>query len=98
MSPGQGSSGYGKRTLLGPEGAIQLNDKDTIIAGTNLEGNKSKESTSIMSPSINIQPLIDEMVAVRAILTSILNKEGNVSIDGNIVGKTLALAQYNTGS
>ena len=92
------SPGYGKRTLMAPEGAIQLNDKDTIIAGTNLEGNKSKESTSIMSPSINIQPLIDEMVAVRTILTSILNKEGNVSIDGNIVGKTLALAQYNTGS
>jgi len=31
--------GYGKRTLLGPEGAIQLNDKDTVIAGTNLFGN-----------------------------------------------------------
>lgn len=31
--------GYGKRTLIGPEGAIQLNDKDTVIAGTNLFGN-----------------------------------------------------------
>jgi hypothetical protein len=31
-------SGYGKRTLLAPEGAIQLNDKDTVIAGTNLFG------------------------------------------------------------
>jgi hypothetical protein len=36
MSPGDGSSGYGKRTLLGPEGAIQLNNKDTVIAGTKL--------------------------------------------------------------
>jgi len=36
MSPGEGSSGYGKRTLFGPEGAIQLNNKDTVIAGTNL--------------------------------------------------------------
>lgn len=34
--PAVGGSGYGKRTLLGPEGAIQLNDKDTVIAGTNL--------------------------------------------------------------
>jgi len=42
MSPGQGSSGYGKRTLFGPEGAIQLNDKDTVIAGTNLFGNDVK--------------------------------------------------------
>jgi hypothetical protein len=32
------------------------------------------------------------------LLTSILNKEGNVSIDGNLVGKTLALAEYRTGS
>jgi hypothetical protein len=31
--------GYGDRTLVGPEGAIQLNNKDTVIAGTNLFGN-----------------------------------------------------------
>jgi len=31
--------GYGKRILMAPEGAIQLNDKDTVIAGTNLFGN-----------------------------------------------------------
>jgi hypothetical protein len=36
MSPGKGGGGYGSRTLLGPEGAIQLNNKDTVIAGTNL--------------------------------------------------------------
>jgi len=36
MSPGDGSTGYGKRTLMGPEGAIQLNNKDTVIAGTDL--------------------------------------------------------------
>jgi hypothetical protein len=36
MSPGESGGGYGKRTLFGPEGAIQLNDKDTVIAGTNL--------------------------------------------------------------
>lgn len=36
MSPGTNSPGYGKRTLFGPEGAIQLNNKDTVIAGTDL--------------------------------------------------------------
>jgi hypothetical protein len=36
LSPGGNSTGYGKRTLFGPEGAIQLNNKDTIIAGTDL--------------------------------------------------------------
>ena len=37
-SPGGSGGGYGNRTLLGPEGAIQLNNKDTVIAGTNLFG------------------------------------------------------------
>ena len=36
MSPGENKSGYGNRTLMGPEGAIALNNKDTVIAGTNL--------------------------------------------------------------
>jgi hypothetical protein len=30
------SPGHGQRTLMGPEGAIGLNNKDTVIAGTNL--------------------------------------------------------------
>lgn len=33
--PGQ-RSGYGDRVLLGPEGIISFNNKDTIVAGTNL--------------------------------------------------------------
>ena len=33
------SPGYGKRTLLSPEGAIALNNDDTVIAGTNLGRN-----------------------------------------------------------
>ena len=36
MSPGSNTPGYGSRTLFGPEGAIALNNKDTVIAGTNL--------------------------------------------------------------
>ena len=36
VSPGMSNSGYGKRTLTGPEGTIALNNKDTVIAGTNL--------------------------------------------------------------
>jgi hypothetical protein len=35
LSPPPGGGGYGKRTLFGPEGAIALNDKDTIVATTN---------------------------------------------------------------
>jgi len=36
LSPGKNSPGYGDRTLFGPEGAIKLNNKDTLLAGTNL--------------------------------------------------------------
>ncbi len=45
ISPAPGGSGYGKRTLFGPEGAISLNDKDTIVAGTDL-----KMGDDIVSP------------------------------------------------
>jgi hypothetical protein len=46
MSPGGSGSGYGNRTLMGPEGAIALNNKDTVIAGTNLFPKESGTSTS----------------------------------------------------
>ena len=36
MSPPEGNSGYGSRMLLAPEGKFALNNKDTVIAGTNL--------------------------------------------------------------
>ena len=39
MSKPSGGSGYGSRTLFGPEGAISFNNKDTIVAGTNLFAN-----------------------------------------------------------
>ena len=48
------SEGYGKRTLLAPEGTFKFNDKDTIIAGTNLNRQPSPSSdTSALAESIN---------------------------------------------
>jgi hypothetical protein len=38
--------GYGKRTILSPEGSIKLNDNDTIIAGTNLGAGKAKSESN----------------------------------------------------
>ena len=49
------SPGYGQRTLFGPEGAIALNDKDTVIAGTNLfDGKKGDDVVSSPKGSINM--------------------------------------------
>jgi hypothetical protein len=51
MSAGSNMSGYGSRTLMGPEGAIALNNKDTVIAGTDLFGG-SKQQSSPQQPTV----------------------------------------------
>ena len=63
MSPPPGGGGYGKRTLFGPEGAIQLNNKDTIIAGTDLF--KKGDGASINPP----KKVDDMMSAPKGALT-----------------------------
>ena len=40
------SPGYGKRTLSTPEGTVSFNDKDTIVAGTNLEQNTTTNNNN----------------------------------------------------
>jgi len=55
ISPAQEGSGYGKRTLFGPEGAIALNNKDTIVAGTDL-----KMADDMISPGQTITETITD--------------------------------------
>jgi hypothetical protein len=93
------SGGYGKRTLMAPEGAIALNDKDTVIAGTDLGGkNKSKNNTgealsqTNTASSIDITPLIDRMAAVEGLLSQILQKETNIYMDSTKVGTGFAMS------
>jgi hypothetical protein len=70
--------GYGSRTLMGPEGAIQLNNKDTVIAGTDLFSNQSKAQSqsapavSAIASSNNsmIGALISEFRGVRSDMAS----------------------------
>jgi hypothetical protein len=84
--------GYGKRTLMAPEGAIALNDKDTVIAGTNLfpeDGKSANEKPMVSSPTINFQPMIDRLAAVENVLVQILNKDTNVYMDTTKVGTSL---------
>lgn len=55
MSPGKGTPGYGSRTLTGPEGTIALNNKDTVIAGTNLFADDMTSSpTAPSSPILSV--------------------------------------------
>jgi len=92
------SPGYGKRTLMAPEGAIQLNDKDTIIAGTDLGGGGDKggekATSSTITPSIDLSPLLAKMDQMNNTLNQLLTKEGIVTLDGNKVGTALSMGSY----
>jgi len=84
--------GYGKRTLMGPEGAIQLNDKDTVIAGTNLFGDDVKstgEGTKMSSKGslgVDMSPVVSAINALGAKI----DKLGNVTVkvDGAAIAST----------
>jgi hypothetical protein len=78
--------GYGKRTLLHPEGAIALNDNDTVIAGTNLGGG----GKSSPSNEGNNSSMASELAAIKNILQQIASTPGIVQIDGAAAGKVLA--------
>ena len=80
------SQGYGKRTLMAPEGAIQLNDKDTVIAGTDLGGGTPAPSGG---GSVNMAPLVAELQAIKTLLNTVLNKEGTISINGTTVATAI---------
>ena len=94
MSPGEGDSGYGSRTLMGPEGAIALNNKDTVIAGTNLFPKEGKQSQQSPSVQISMARLEELQSSTNAILDNILNKQGTVSMDSTEVGTSFAVNTY----
>lgn len=60
VSPGEGS-GYGNRTLLMGKDAIQLNNQDTVIAGTGLFKGNQQQTT----PTQDNSALIAEIRAMR---------------------------------
>jgi len=81
------SPGYGKRTLLMGKDAIALNDKDTVIAGTDLGGKKSKSSS--LKPSSPTPLVIDYNKIATSIAKEINNRPVQVSVemDGEKVAK-----------
>ena len=85
------SPGYGKRILSAPEGTFALNDKDTVVAGTDLDQG-SEQSSPTSTPSINLAPLVEQMSQMNSTLQAILAKEGTVTLDGTKVGTALTVA------
>lgn len=93
LSPAPGGGGYGKRTLLGPEGALQLNDKDTVIAGTDLGGRKKQSSTSV---GIDVSAIVGAISELRRDVNALASRPVNVSIDGKKVIEATTGNQPNT--
>ena len=81
--------GYGKRTLLAPEGAIKLNDKDTVIAGTDLGGGGGGSM-----PQIDLTPMISAINEVRAAVDRLYSKDTSINMDSKKVGSTLVQGSY----
>jgi hypothetical protein len=99
LSPAPGGSGYGKRTLFGPEGAIKLNDKDTVIAGTNLFGDDvtSTSTNTQRSPKGSIKlagngdmsAVVNAISELRRDINALANRPINVSISGKKVTEAI---------
>jgi hypothetical protein len=89
------SPGYGKRTLMSPEGAITLNDKDTVIAGTNLGGKGNSKGNSQQSAYMD-PTLLNEMRAMRQEQARSNNKPVVVenSMNGTKFGTALHMNTY----
>jgi hypothetical protein len=97
--------GYGKRTLLSPEGAIRLNDNDTVIAGTNLGGGSNINRDSInkpMQPSFNTSAITDAISALSNTVSGLVNRpqatpQFALHVDGRQIGTAVG-SQMETGT
>jgi hypothetical protein len=78
VSPGEGS-GYGNRTLLMGKDAIQLNNQDTVIAGTGLfKGNQQSTPTQDNSALISeIRAMRNELNNRPIVVHSVVKTENN---------------------
>jgi len=96
FSPGGGGGGYGSRMLTGPEGVIALNNKDDIIAGTDLfkkgndvtsEGGGATKTGA--AGSVSVGPDMSSVVAainsLGAKVEAMANRPINVGMDGQKV-------------
>ena len=91
VSPGAGS-GYGSRTITGPEGAIALNNKDTVIAGTDLF-NSNNNSTS--PTQTVVQQSNSEGKRTNALLEALINKPApKVQMDSIEVGTVAGMSAF----
>jgi hypothetical protein len=96
FSPGQGGAGYGKRTLLAPEGAYKLNDNDNIIATTN----PVNVNDMISGPKGSIRPqgqTTQSQPTKSEISIAPGNTQINLNLNGAAIGNANARQDYGVG-
>tara|TARA_R110000796_G_scaffold137381_1_gene253447 strand:- start:7009 stop:9381 length:2373 start_codon:yes stop_codon:yes gene_type:complete len=91
FSPSTGGGGYGSRTLLGPEGAIKLNNDDDIIAGTDLFNEKKSAGSGV---SMDLSNMENSLAQTNLILNQILNSNGQITMDSEELGTAISLNNY----
>lgn len=78
-----GGSGFGDRVLFGPEGAISFNNKDTIVAGTNLF--KANDMISTPAGGISVGGGNKDMSELKGAIMALATRPVDVAIDGTKV-------------
>jgi hypothetical protein len=79
-------AGYGDKVLKGPEGSIALNNKDSVIAGTNLFGNEGSgnQDSGTNQMGAIFQQLVSE---VRGLRSDIQAQPIMITVDGRVVSE-----------
>jgi hypothetical protein len=86
ISPSSGGSGYGDRTLFGPEGAIKFNNKDTIVAGTDLFSKKADDMVSSPAGTVSMggdSALKEEVRSLREAIMALASRPINVAVNAD---------------
>ena len=89
------SPGYGKRMIFSPEGAVALNNQDTIVAGTNLGGGGINRTDGSMG-------MAGVMAAISNLATAVASKptptpQFALNVDGQQLGSVVG-KQQETGT
>ena len=82
----------GGTIVSGPEGSIQLNQKDSIIAGTDLFGGDNTASTTapVNISTKSLEEKIDQLIVINQ---QILAKSPVIEMSGNRVGQGINVAE-----
>jgi len=91
-----GGSGYGDRTLFGPEGAISFNNKDTIVAGTDLFKANDMVSAPKGGVTVGGGSSSKDIAELKGAIMALAARPVNVSIDGKKVIEATTGANPNT--